>query len=154
MIYIFLERYDDVLNKYDEYMAGERYLVQQHLPKFKKRTLSHIFHLRLGLHESLPVYAGGLGILSGDHLKAASDLGNAFGGSRFYLQARIFYSINLRRRMAGNPKLLSWISMKYRSSRLLDERGKPLIISVELPGREVFARIWQVMCRSGFPLSA
>jgi starch phosphorylase len=63
--------------------------------KFKDEDANHIayFSAEFGLTESLQIYSGGLGVLSGDHLKSASDLGIAVSCDWFMLQGRIFSAI-------------------------------------------------------------
>ena len=138
----FLERFDDVLNKYDEYMAGEDSWFKSTYPKEEKEIISY-FSFEFGLHESLPVYAGGLGILSGDHLKAASDLGMPLVGVGFiYKQGYFTQSISEDGWQETRNYFLNFSEIPI--IPLLDNQDKPIIISVELPGRKVFARIWQV----------
>lgn len=61
-----------ILEQFDNYMHRETWFSKQH-PQFKDATIAY-FSMEFGLHESLRLYSGGLGILSGDHLKSASDL--------------------------------------------------------------------------------
>jgi len=62
--------------------------------KFEKHPVAY-FSAEIGLHESLPVYSGGLGILSGDHIKSASDIGlNFVGVSLFYRQGYFVQKLN------------------------------------------------------------
>ena len=71
----YLNRYDEVVRAFDHYLQGGD---QAWYPRqYADRMNSPIgyFSTEFGLHESLPIYAGGLGVLSGDHLKEASDLG-------------------------------------------------------------------------------
>ncbi len=74
---VYLQDYRSVLSDYDTYLAKEvnpevRTLIDP------GRNLIAYFCAEFGLHESLPIYSGGLGILAGDHCKAASDLGLPF----------------------------------------------------------------------------
>ena len=58
--------------------------------------------MEFGLHETLPIYAGGLGVLSGDHLKEASDLGLPLRGGWFLLHEGLFLPAHHRRWLAGS----------------------------------------------------
>jgi len=73
----YMEAYNRVLTSYDSYAQGvQRKSIDRHLNP--KRDLVAYFCAEFGLHESLPIYSGGLGILAGDHCKAASDLSIPF----------------------------------------------------------------------------
>ena len=70
----FVGAYDSVIKKFDEYMNRKDTWFNVHYPEVKDKTISY-FSFEFGLHESIPAYAGGLGILAGDHLKESSDMG-------------------------------------------------------------------------------
>ncbi len=78
----FLKRYEAVLEAFDAYMRpAETWFSQTH-PDATSKTIAY-FCAEFGLHESLPIYSGGLGVLAGDHCKEASDLGLPFVGVGF-----------------------------------------------------------------------
>ena len=138
----YLELYDLVLQKFDHYMQDEEPWFSKQYPDLKSKTISY-FSFEFGIHESLPVYAGGLGILAGDHLKEASDLGLPLVGVGFiynqgYFTQRItedgWQETQTRYLVLEDSPLLP----------LTDEKGEPVTISVELIGRQVVARIWEV----------
>jgi glycogen phosphorylase len=101
------------------------------------------FSAEFGLTECLPNYSGGLGILSGDHLKAASDLGLPLVGvGLLYQQGYFRQYLNADGwQQERNPEN-DFYGLPIRPA--LDSEGKPKIISVDFPGRQVFAQIWQV----------
>ena len=70
----YLEHYDRIMNQFDEYMKNRGTWYEKNHGDLKEKLVAY-FSFEFGLHESLPVYAGGLGILSADHLKESSDLG-------------------------------------------------------------------------------
>jgi len=70
----YLEQYDRTLAAFETYLSDNHTWYRSTYPELIDQTIAY-FSFEFGLHESLPVYAGGLGILSGDHLKEASDLG-------------------------------------------------------------------------------
>ncbi|HEX6121575.1 MAG TPA: DUF3417 domain-containing protein, partial [Ktedonobacterales bacterium] len=78
----FLARYDAVLAAFDAYLHPETTWFTQAHPEAKGKTIAY-FSAEFGLHESLPIYSGGLGILAGDHCKEASDLGVPLVGVGF-----------------------------------------------------------------------
>ena len=101
------------------------------------------FSFEFGLHESLPVYAGGLGVLSGDHLKEASDLGMPLVGVGFvYNQGYFSQRITEDGWQETRNLVLNFDEMPV--IPMLDEMDRPAMISVDLPGRKVWARLWTV----------
>jgi len=79
----YLETYDRVIREFDAYMNDENTWFRRTYPERAGSQIAY-FSFEFGLHESLPVYAGGLGILAGDHLKEASDLGLPLVAIGFY----------------------------------------------------------------------
>jgi starch phosphorylase len=70
----FLNHMDRVEQDFDRYMSATTWF-QEHYSKDKNLCRVAYFSAEFGIHESIPVYSGGLGVLAGDHLKAASDIG-------------------------------------------------------------------------------
>ncbi|KPL23980.1 MAG: alpha-glucan phosphorylase [Phycisphaerae bacterium SM1_79] len=101
------------------------------------------FSAEYGIHESLPIYAGGLGILAGDHLKSASDLGVPFVGVGLLYQKGYFRQyLN-----ADGSQKEVYIENDFHNMPMelvRKEGGRPLTITVEYPGRCVRAQIWCV----------
>lgn len=101
------------------------------------------FSAEFGIHECLPIYAGGLGILAGDHLKSASDLGVPLVGVGLLYQKGYFRQ---------DLNIDGWQNEKYIENDFYSmpielvrkESGQPLTISVEYPGRCVVAQVWCV----------
>jgi starch phosphorylase len=102
------------------------------------------FSMEFGIHESLPLFAGGLGILSGDHLKAASNLGLPLVGIGLMYQHGYF-------RQFLNPE--GWQQEAYPETdlyklpakRMRDEAGNDLMVSVSGPDGPFQAVIWKIM---------
>ena len=101
------------------------------------------FSAEFGIHESVPIYSGGLGVLAGDHLKAASDLGMPLVGvGLMYREGYFRQYLNVD----------GWQQERYPENDffnlpLIPETkpdGTPLLVSVPMPGREVWARIWRI----------
>lgn len=94
-----------------------------------------------GIHECLPIYSGGLGVLAGDHTKSASDLGIPFIGiGLLYRNGYFKQEIDAQGNQIEVYLQHDFAKMPLR--RVLDNDGNELQISVQLPGREVFARVW------------
>ena len=73
----YLEYYDRMLRSFDKYMQSEGTWFTRTHPEVLNKPIAY-FSMEYGLHEIFPIYAGGLGVLSGDHVKEASDLGLPF----------------------------------------------------------------------------
>ena len=138
----FIDNYNRVLSAYDSYHgapmgrdAAEQLLGQSDLVAY--------FCAEFGFHESLPIYSGGLGILAGDHCKAASDLRLPFVGvGLLYRQGYFFQTID----SLGNQGA-AYVDSDFDDlpvSPVQRDDGSELKITVEFPGREVTAKVWQV----------
>jgi starch phosphorylase len=113
--------------------------------KFPEATNARIayFSMEYGLHESLPIYSGGLGVLAGDHLKTASDLGLPLVGVGLAYAEGYFRQVLNDDGLQGEryPRN-DW--RKLPVSPVMGADGKRLVIDVEYPGRVVHAQIWRV----------
>ena len=102
------------------------------------------FSAEFGIHESLPIYSGGLGVLAGDHLKSASELGLPFNGVGLLYRLGYFQQyLNLDGWQ--NERFPETDFHNIPVSLVKNDTGEPLILSVEFPGREVYFQIWQVL---------
>ncbi len=100
------------------------------------------FSAEFGLHGSLPLYAGGLGILAGDHLKSASDLALPLVGVGLLYQKGYFrQTLNIDGLQQEKYAENEFHNMAMELVR--DDSGQPLRILVEYPGRIVQAQIWR-----------
>ena len=95
------------------------------------------------MHESLPNYAGGLGILAGDHCKTASDLGLPFVAIGLYYQHAYFsQTINVNGEQEEYYSEIDHDNLPL--TLVTDHNNKPLLVSVRLIDREVYIKIWRV----------
>jgi glycogen phosphorylase len=101
------------------------------------------FSAEFGIHESIPIYSGGLGLLAGDHLKAASDLGIPLVGvGLMYREGYFRQYLNVD----------GWQQERYPENDFFNlplipetkKDGSPLLVSIPLPGRELSMRIWRI----------
>jgi len=137
-----MDFYERIFRSYDQYLQEENTWYQQTKIDQKDPLIAY-FSMEYGLHETLPIYAGGLGVLSGDHVKEASDLGLPFFAIGFFYTEGYF-----TQRITED----GWQEAVYPTKKfedlpvnpVLDENENPLTISVELPGRNVEARIWEI----------
>jgi len=138
----FLRFYDEVIADFEAYMNPESTWFSRTFPDHKDDVIAY-FSAEFGLHESLPIYSGGLGILSGDHCKSASDLGLPFVGVGFlYPQGYFTQYIDDEGVQEAIYEKLDFSEAPVLPAR--DPQGNEVIISVELPGRSVYARVWRI----------
>ena len=101
------------------------------------------FSMEFGLSEALPLYSGGLGVLAGDHLKTASELGVPVTGIGLLYQQGYF-----RQGLDADGRQLVFFPYNEPSQLpvipVRDEDGEWLRIKISLPGRPLWLRIWQV----------
>ncbi len=138
----FIELFDDVIADFEAYMNPESTWFSRTYPERKDEVIAY-FSAEFGLHESLPIYSGGLGILSGDHCKSASDLGLPFVGVGFlYPQGYFTQYIADDGTQEAIYEKLDFSEAPVMPAR--DADGNEVVISVELPGRSVYARVWRI----------
>ena len=139
---VFVRQYSAVLKAYDEYMAARGTWFATQYPSLSTCTIAY-FSAELGLHSSIPIYSGGLGILAGDHCKEASDLGIPVVGLGFMYPQGYF-----QQRITAE----GWQESEYMPFNRLDspihqamtQSGSPCQIKVEMDSRTVSALVWQV----------
>lgn len=136
----YLAFYKKVLDRFDAYMAEGQKTIDEDLGPHKPIAY---FSTEYGLHESLPIYSGGLGVLSGDHLKSASDL-------RIPLVAvgLLYKNGYFRQQLDKNGSQIALypenIFANLPVTRTLNEEGEPVEMELDLPGRSLYANVWQV----------
>ena len=138
---IFLGSMDRVLAAYDSYHHAS-----DHFELPGKQPLAHddliaYFCAEFGFHESLPIYSGGLGILAGDHCKGASDLRLPFIAVGL-LYSQGYFQQTIDREGHQHPHYSDTDFDDLPIVPVLREDGSEMRISVEMPGRLVWAKIW------------
>jgi starch phosphorylase len=138
----FLKHYDRVMAAFDAYMqAKDTWFARAH-PDMQGQTIAY-FSAEFGLHESLPIYSGGLGILAGDHCKEASDLGLPFVGVGFlYPQGYFIQRINADGVQEAIYEKLHFSEVS--ATPAVGPDGSEVVINVDLPGRKVYAKVWKI----------
>jgi len=136
----YLVQYRNITARFQRYTAQEKPLLAG-ADIFSKGHPIAYFSMEYGLHECLPIYSGGLGILSGDHLKSASDLNlNFIGVGLLYKNGYFKQGIS----KDGDQKVEYYFNDFSRMPlQELHIAGERVIISVEFPGRKVHARVWE-----------
>jgi len=138
----YLEEYDRVMADFDVYMSGTGAWFEKNHPELINSQMAY-FSFEFGLHESMPFYAGGLGILSGDHLKEASDLGMPLIGVGFIYEQGYFVQ-NITEDGWQETSYYHFNFEEMPIISVVDDEGNPITVSVDLPGREVKNRIWMI----------
>jgi len=137
----FMSHMAQVDEKLREYLSSKTWY--ERTSKGKKGMRVAYFSMEFGLHESLPVYSGGLGVLAGDHLKSASDLGIPLVGvGLLYRQGYFRQYLNIEGwQQEFNPEN-DFYNLPLRLVR--DNAGTPLTFELDLTGRSIKVHIWQV----------
>ena len=140
---VFMEEYNRVMSVYNSYLNK---VTHEEIDAYldADNDLIAYFCAEFGLHESFPIYSGGLGILAGDHCKAVSDLGVPFVAigllyRKGYFTQRIDGSGN---QIAHYPTT-SFSELPIEVAR--DNEGNKIYVEVELPGRTVKLKVWKTM---------
>lgn len=139
---IFLDSYDRAVAALDEMRAGQRTWWLQHGPALDGKVIAY-FSAEFALHQSLPIYAGGLGVLAGDHCKQASDLGVPLVGIGFmYPQGYFHQRISNDGWQEERYEHLNWTDAPIGTA--LTREGKPALTVVPLGDRTVRVAVWRV----------
>ncbi len=140
----YMSLYGQIFQQFDDYMGDKTPSPQIGPPNgIKWSQPVAYFSTEYGLHESLPIYSGGLGTLSGDHLKTASDLNVPLVGIGLLYKNGFFKQVIDKNgtQIAEYPEN-DFSSMPVQIVQ--DDRGEAVQISLDLPGRTLFANIWEV----------
>ncbi|MDB9527954.1 alpha-glucan family phosphorylase [Oscillatoria sp. CS-180] len=138
----YLKRLQVLANQFDTYMRDQKTWGSQAVPDLSPEEPVAYFCLEYGLHESLYVYCGGLGVLAGDYLKSASDLGVPMVGvGLLYKQGYVCQRLNRS----------GWQEDFYRSNDfdhmplelVRDEYGQPVTVKVTVRQRTVRVQAWK-----------
>ncbi|MEO6182554.1 MAG: alpha-glucan family phosphorylase [Verrucomicrobiota bacterium] len=138
----FARRVGEVLGDFNNYMADRDTWGNQNAPALKKNPVVY-FTAEFGFHETLPIAAGGLGILAGDHAKSASDLDIGFAGiSLFYREGYFQQAFDHENWQSEYYTLLNPKNLPIEP--VLDAKGQPVVCAVEIGMNEVFFQAWRV----------
>ena len=138
----FLKEYDKVVENFEDYMSSKNTWFSNKYPNDKKDLIAY-FSAEYGLDETIALYSGGLGILSGDHLKSASDLGvplvsvGLLYKNGYFNQKISGYGVQETEYKDIDIKNLPIHPVK-------DAKGEDLIIFVKFPERRIYLKAWQI----------
>lgn len=141
----FVTRLNSLAEKFDAYMAQPLLsdTMQDGTVAVSAERPVAYFSTEYGLHESLQLYSGGLGVLSGDHLKSSSDERLPLVGvGLFYLNG--YFQQTVDKTGHQNPQYPENHPSSLPLEAMLDDKGEPLMISLPLGTRTLYARIWKL----------
>ncbi len=135
-------RINYVFRRQQEYLRADRTWGAANAGVLRPRPVAY-FSAEFGLHESLPIYSGGLGVLAGDHIKSASDLGiPLIGVGLFYGQGYFLQRLDLS----------GWQREEYLHTDVnqlpmqlaIGQNGEPIVVKIETRGGSLRAKVWRV----------
>ena len=138
----FLRKYDKMVENFDSYMESKNTWFSKKYPDNKKDLIAY-FSAEYGLDEILPIYSGGLGILSGDHLKSASDLGLPFVAVGLLYKNGYFHQvINQDGSQSSEYRNIDLYSLPIFPVKT--KSGEDLITYVRFGKKKVFLKVWKI----------
>jgi len=137
----FVAHLERVYGAFNQYMAQKKWF-ETRFPVCREATVAY-FSCEYGMDVSLPIYSGGLGVLSGDHLKTASDLGIPIVAvGLLYRYGYFQQSLNADGWQNESYQENDWYNMPVTLEK--DKDDKPIQIAVEMGDSRVKAQIWRV----------
>ena len=138
----FLKQYDEMLENFNNYMNSKNTWFSKKYPNNKNDLIAY-FSAEYGLDEIVQIYSGGLGILSGDHLKSASDLGIPLVAvGLLYKNGYFHQKINAYGEQETEYRNLDISSLPIKEVK--NENGEELIIDVKMPKATLYLKVWRI----------
>ncbi len=138
----FLKEYDRLAKEFDDYVISKNTWFSNKYPENKKDLIAY-FSAEYGLDQTIPIYSGGLGILSGDHLKSASDLGIPLVAvGLLYKNGYFHQKINGYGDQETEYNNIELSDLPINPVK--DENGEELKINVKFEKRKVYLKVWQI----------
>ncbi|MDR0402224.1 MAG: alpha-glucan family phosphorylase [Treponema sp.] len=138
----YLAALNEVYSRFQKYKKGETWY------RGGKKDVVAYFSMEYGMDVSLPIYSGGLGILSGDHMKTSSDMGLPLVGiGLLYRQGYFTQVLNADGFQQESYPENDWYNRPVERKNGKD--GEPIKISVDMAGRQAVAQIWEVKVGRG-----
>ena len=139
---LYLELYDHVFSRFDAYMKATDTWFSHRYEDRASHQVAY-FSMEFGIHELLPIYSGGLGVLAGDYLKEASDMGLPMVGvGLMYAEGYFSQRISEDGWQTSINNMLNFDELPV--LEVCDKDDKPVSICVEFPDRMVTAHIWEL----------
>ncbi len=138
----FLKKYDKLSKQFEDYMNSKNTWFSNKYPENKNDLIAY-FSAEYGLDQTIPIYSGGLGILSGDHLKSASDLGIPLVSVGLLYKNGYFYQkINGYGEQETEYNNIELSNLPINPVK--DKNGEELKIYVKFEKRKVYLKVWQI----------
>lgn len=138
----FLKEYDKLSKEFEDYMNSKNTWFSNKYPENKNDLIAY-FSAEYGLDQTIPIYSGGLGILSGDHLKSASDLGIPLVAvGLLYKNGYFHQKINGYGDQEEEYNNIELSNLPINPVK--DSNGEELTIYVKLEKRKVYLKVWQI----------
>ena len=138
----FLKEYDRLAKEFDDYVTSKNTWFSNKYPENKKDLIAY-FSAEYGLDQTIPIYSGGLGILSGDHLKSASDLGIPLVAvGLLYKNGYFHQKINGYGEQETEYNNIDLSNLPINPVK--DENGDELKIYVKFEKRKIYLKVWQI----------
>ena len=139
---IFLKEYDKVVENFEDYMNSKNTWFSQKYPNNRNDLIAY-FSAEYGLDQTMAIYSGGLGILSGDHLKSASDLGIPLVAVGLLYKNGYFNQIIDANGMQ-RPEYRDIDLYNLPINPVKDIDGNDLILYIKFPKRRIYIKVWEV----------
>jgi len=137
-----LRQYDKIVEDFEGYINSKNTWFAKKYPNNKNNLIAY-FSAEYGLDETLPIYSGGLGILSGDHLKSASDLGLPFVAvGLLYKNGYFHQKIDGYGNQQSIYKDIELSNLPINPVK--DKNGEDLKILLKLPGKNLYLKVWNI----------
>ena len=137
-----LKQYDKIVDDFEGYINSKNTWFSRKYPNSKNDLIAY-FSAEYGLDETVPIYSGGLGILSGDHLKSASDLGIPLVAvGLLYKNGYFHQKIDAYGNQKSIYKDIDLMNMPINPVK--DDKGNDLKILLKLPGKNLYLKVWNI----------
>ena len=138
----FLKEYDRLAKEFDDYVTSKNTWFSNKYPENKKDLIAY-FSAEYGLDQTIAIYSGGLGILSGDHLKSASDLGIPLVAVGLMYKNGYFHQ-RIDKDGIQHPEYKDLNLADLPIHPVKDKDGKDFITYVKFPARRIYLKVWQI----------
>jgi starch phosphorylase len=125
-----------------EYLHADRTWAATHAAVLRPRPVAY-FSAEFGFHESVPIYSGGLGVLAGDHIKSASDLGLPLVGIGLFYGEGYFRQWLDREGWQQEEYLETDINLQPMEAAI-GVNGEPVVVQIETRGGSIRAQVWRI----------
>ena len=138
----FTKEYDQIVEDFDDYINSKNTWFAQKYPENKNDVIAY-FSAEYGLDQTIAIYSGGLGILSGDHLKSASDLGIPIVAVGL-LYKNGYFNQRINRYGVQYPEYRDLDIYDLPITPVKDVDGNDLTVFIKFPKRRIYLKVWQI----------